>query len=110
MRPLTTLALVLLLIALGCGKASTGNPNVTRENAAKVKTVKTLAEVEAILGPGDPITGSDVPPDLRGATVKGQPVKWKRWEREKDRDRILVGYGGDGSVVTVQEVFYEKRE
>jgi hypothetical protein len=108
MRPLTTLAFALLLIALGCGKASKGNPNVTRENAAKVKTAKTIAEVEAILGPGDTITGSDVPTEYRNATVKGAPLQWKRWEREKGRDRILVGFGSDGSLVTVQEVFYGK--
>src|SRR5688572_21975904 len=101
MRPFTTLAFVLLLIVLGCGKASKGNPNVTRENAAKVKTAKTIAEVEAILGPGDPLTGSDVPTESRGATVKGESVKWKRWEREKHRDRIIVGFLNDGTVVQV---------
>jgi len=94
-RRLATGAATLALFLLAGGCAPARNEKFTPENVAKVQEGVgpdpgiALAEVEALLGPGDdyrPPGGDD-------------GLRWKRWEREKDGDSLAVGFGADGRAI-----------
>src|SRR5262245_55528458 len=90
----------LCLAVAGCA----GNTKVTKANYDQIKAGMTLADVEAILGPGDSEGGLDVSEGsgvagavgvttLSAGGSGGSSIKWFKWG--DDNKYIRVGFKGD---------------
>lgn len=95
--------MVAFLAQTGCSANDQENPNVTRENAKRIRQMRSLAEVEALLGPGEELSGRGIPAQYRTATdPAGRPLAWRRWVRKKGADIITVGFTDRGVPVVAQ--------
>jgi hypothetical protein len=78
-------AFAIALVA-GCGPSGPVNEKVTPENVKKIDLEMKLADVEALLGPGEPATP---PPD---ADAEEKNLTWKRWKHSDRGSEVNVGF------------------
>ena len=82
------LAALLLAFALvaGCGPSGPVNEKVTKANLDKIQLEMKLADVEALLGPGE---ASKPGPS---AKLEDSTLTWKQWKHSSRGSSIIIGF------------------
>lgn len=76
---------------VGCGPSGPVNEKVNKANLDKIKLEMTLADVEAILGPGEP----------SGPAANAQPgdkLTWKQWKHSSRGSSVIIGFDSTNTV------------
>jgi hypothetical protein len=82
---LLILSVALALIA-GCGPSGPVNEKVNAENLKKIEPGIKLADVEALLGPGEP---SAAAPSAQPGDGK---LTWKKWQHSSRGAEVIIGF------------------
>jgi hypothetical protein len=87
---LATLLLIFTFVA-GCGPSGPVNEKVTKANLDKIELEMKLADVEAILGPGEPSGPA--------ANAKpGDKLTWKKWRHSSRGSSVIIGFDSTNTV------------
>jgi hypothetical protein len=82
----------------GCGGGGPVNTKVTEENLNKVQAGSTLADIEALLGPG-----KTCPPDNPSPKFGDEKLVWKRWKHSERGDWLTVGFDADNKAEIIRK-------
>ena len=84
---LLSLVPLLLVLALlhGCGPSGPVNEKVNKANLDKIQLEMKLADIEALLGPGEPSApGPSAQPEDK--------FTWKQWKHSSRGSSIIIGF------------------
>ena len=93
---LATLILALSLV-LGCGPSGPVNEKVTKANLDKVQLEMKLADVEALLGPGE---ASKPGPSAKPEDSK---LTWKQWKHSSRGSSVIIGFDASNTAAVIDK-------
>lgn len=97
-RVLLCLSLLMALV-VGCGPSGPVNDKVTKANFDKIQLEAKLADVEALLGPGQPSEpGPSAKPEDKNLT-------WKKWQHSPKGAEIIIGFDKSNSAAVIDKAF-----
>ena len=92
--------LLVFTLLLGCGPSGPVNDKVTKANLDKIQLEMTLADVEALLGPGE----ASAP----GPSAKPEDkLTWKQWKHSSRGSSIIIGFDKSNTVAVFDKSIVE---
>ena len=103
MRPVSPWLSVLFLLVIsmallpGCGPTGPVNEKVNKANLDKIQIEAKLADVEALLGPGQASTpGPSAKPEDKNLT-------WKKWQHSAQGSEIIIGFDKTNAAAVIDK-------
>lgn len=89
--------LVSLSLVMGCGPSGPVNEKVNKANLDKIQLEMKLADVEALLGPGE----ASAP----GPSAKPEDSKltWKQWKHSSRGSSVIIGFDQTNAAAVIDK-------
>jgi len=84
-------------LTLGCGPSGPVNEKVTKANLDKVQLEMKLADVEALLGPGE------VSKPGPSAKPEDSKLTWKQWKHSSRGSSVIIGFDSTNTAAVIDK-------
>lgn len=89
--------LVTFSLMTGCGPSGPVNEKVTKANLDKIQLEMKLADVEALLGPGE---ASKPGPSAKPEDSK---LTWKQWKHSSRGSSVIIGFDSTNAAAVIDK-------